>query len=314
MPSTSKLLKPLRGPVRAVIDTPALFEATNFRPSSYNNEEAGYCTRFDVNVRVAGENRFTCQVIYDLGDITYPPDIIVDGGDGFTVALGEVEPLVHWDAEDEENLWKVLLRLRERYLEFQRRRIKGLDVQRIHFEFSSVEHRDVFVQEGNGRAQAKAIFQFPVRIEAKDDDGSEDVDMLIDISTEDGGRVQVDAPSLEARVTVTFVLSAKDVLRIEKSIDLPLLLEKANTFKIPDFPLEKSMVEFVIEVESRLREAYTRVRQRLRARRDLVIALVTEFSNNVVEYDDEEYLYASFLFEVSGTPAILNSRSSTAPV
>ncbi|KAJ3046678.1 hypothetical protein HK097_000636, partial [Rhizophlyctis rosea] len=103
----------------------------------------------------------------------------------------------------------------------------------------------------------------------------------------------------DAFLSVRVHVSDSQVLKIEKKIQLPTPLDEMNIFQMPDFPLDQDIFEFINDVETNLKAAHMVLLKGKEKRKEMIGVLLETFSRQVLEYDDEEFRYASFLFEVA---------------
>ncbi|KAJ1332439.1 hypothetical protein BSLG_008741 [Batrachochytrium salamandrivorans] len=129
-----------RAAVGRVRDATHWFECSNFKSSDWDSTDIRTCTRLTIGIWVCGKIALSCIVIYDAGDISFPPDLIIQG---CHVRLSDIKPLVEWKADDESNLLQTLLSVRRTFIEEQRQRFLGSNVERISFEMGCIDHIQV---------------------------------------------------------------------------------------------------------------------------------------------------------------------------
>ncbi|KNC98961.1 uncharacterized protein SPPG_09328 [Spizellomyces punctatus DAOM BR117] len=289
-------LRPLAEPLLNARD---LYELKTARPSTYKNRSEGECTRFDVGVKCVGEVRFQCTVIFDLGDLEFPPDLVCED---FPLKYGDIRPLIEWRSGDRNALWKTFDEIGKLYQHYQRQRITELGIERIQFDLSSFDHQkdlQCFMTAPEWMSTDATIYIYmPVRVDDKDESNL----LLLDIN---------ESSVLVARLTVMFHVYEGEVKQIEKQIQLPPQWKDIYVPKIPDYPLDATLFDYMLEVQKYLATVHSNVIQRIDRRREFVETIVATFRSHILEYDSREWFYASFYFEI---PPPQTSPSDLSPV
>ncbi|TPX61321.1 hypothetical protein PhCBS80983_g01176 [Powellomyces hirtus] len=273
-------------------------------PRSASSSHADKSTRLDVGVTFLGEVRFVCNVVFDTADLSFPPDLIIP--DLPSVSLSSLPALANWDPANPNALYTTLLEIRKVYQERQRAKIKALGVERLQFDLSSLEHDEnlecVVESNTSSARDAKVSFRFsmPLRIDMPVTNPEEKAqqEQLVSISSSPSPPLPSPTPAPHVTITIKFHVSASDVKRIEKRLDLPPDYKDVYIPPLPDYPLHHTMLDYVMELDQYLQDVGRRLGLQEESRKEFLEYMVAAFRGQVMEYDDEEYEYAAFYFEV----------------
>ncbi|RKO83694.1 hypothetical protein BDK51DRAFT_26336, partial [Blyttiomyces helicus] len=174
--------------------------------------------------------------------------------------------------------------------------IRDLNVERLSFELGTIDFR----KASGERMPSRRPFTT---------DNLDDVDSRIKVTMQLSIFVNLEEGSIvrdvtdcdyaeEAQLIVRFKTGDGEITGIEKEISLPPAIKNLETFKMPPYHTDSMLVDFVREVENNLIKASRSLRRRQEQRKELIMALVTTFAKQLLEYDSDHFSYASFLFHV----------------
>ncbi|KAJ3012050.1 hypothetical protein HKX48_006519 [Thoreauomyces humboldtii] len=269
-----------------------MYTITNPQPSA----EHGEATRFDVSIKVLGSVRLSCSVVFDLGDLTFPPDVLFLTPN-FRAPLEALPALQSWRYDDPSALTSVLEQLRSHQQRYTRERIAGLGVESLCFDLSSIEHVErlecaLDPADASSR-DAKVTIRLPATIPP---DETPLVPVLgNNVQGNERGQRR-DGPIIW--ITIKFTVRDGQVRRIDKRVEIPVEWENLYTGTPPEYPRESTLLDYVLSVENYLAATQDQIASLQSRRKDFLLAIVNAFRSHVIEYDDEAHLYASFYFEV----------------
>ncbi|KAJ3128791.1 hypothetical protein HK098_003557 [Nowakowskiella sp. JEL0407] len=107
---------------------------------------------------------------------------------------------------------------------------------------------------------------------------------------------------------VLFVIKNGDVINVEKHVELPN--EMKDSFRTPSFSKDESIMDFIMDIDNEIGEIVGVLKEKFDRRYQLIMTFVDAFLDNLLEYDSQNYTYASFLFEVPA-PAAMSQGSQT---
>ncbi|KAI8926353.1 hypothetical protein BC831DRAFT_232340 [Entophlyctis helioformis] len=269
--------------VRRVQDAAEWFDVSGFQSSAavaWTDDDPQLDTRFTVAFRVCGRLPLSCTVIYDAGDIEFPPDILVLGPAGFAPRLADIKPLVEWQPSNDRNLLDALTHIRRLYIDSQRLLISTCGFERISFEAGCLSHfEDLEMLLENDTNDVTCYFYIPFKHNAfAQKRAILSLTMLVDVESGNVSSV------------------SRELLVPPKS--------QESVIQLPSYPLEGLVVDYVAQVIAFLdRTTELRISART-ARKQLIESLAAEFQPILVEYDDVDYrfisLYAMISSEIEG--------------
>ncbi|KAI8814681.1 hypothetical protein BJ742DRAFT_783974 [Cladochytrium replicatum] len=212
--------------------------------------------------------------------------------------LDDLPSLTQWRDDDPEMLVCLVKDLKRAFSLFHRDQILELGIERFSFDLSSFEHRkdvDVLCLENVSNRSSKEIwFSIPVKTPVHKVEES------------------------QANVEIRFFLDGSHIVSVQSRVNLPKEFGQGEAFKMPSFDPSNTMIEYVMEVETALEDAWDLLHTKSEYRRMLIISLLSEFNKNLLEYDSDGYSYASFLFELpnnesQGSPSMGGGKSTKGP-
>ncbi|KAJ3155313.1 hypothetical protein HDU86_004403 [Geranomyces michiganensis] len=294
-------LRPYLAPLASIPDR---FQLKNARPSTSQRPVTACCTRLDIGVRVLGAVRFSCGVVFDLADLSFPPEVVPPADlllpDACaSLNLQAVPSLAEWATP--HALKDALEEIRALYKVDQRTRASKLDCERVRFDLSSLDHEQdlecVVEPHPSNPAAYKVLIRIPLPLPAT---VRAPTPSLITLAG-----TEASSPSplpLLAHLTVTYHVSSASVHRIEKHLALPPAYADAYAPPLPEYPLNTTLLEYLMELDVWIKVVAGRVRRGVEGRKAFLEYVVAAFRPYVMEWDDEDYGSATFYVEV---PAVV---------
>ncbi|KAH6570638.1 hypothetical protein BASA50_002775 [Batrachochytrium salamandrivorans] len=264
-----------RAAVGRVRDATHWFECSNFKSSDWDSTDIRTCTRLTIGIWVCGKIALSCIVIYDAGDISFPPDLIIQG---CHVRLSDIKPLVEWKADDESNLLQTLLSVRRTFIEEQRQRFLGSNVERISFEMGCIDHiqgLELLLERSDTSRNVIYHIYVPVPYHEKP---------VCPGHSE---------PSNNAVIHFAYTVNESN-RKLESATREFLVVKNMKTdpaVKLPKCGLDVLIVDYITQVQDILSSMQNTYLKDLSAREILVRCLATEFSEFILEYDDVNFTY-----------------------
>ncbi|KAJ3153845.1 hypothetical protein HDU89_008709 [Geranomyces variabilis] len=287
-----------------LVSLPQRFLLKNARPSTSQRPVTACCTRLDIGVRVLGAVRFSCGVVFDLADLSFPPELVPPSD----LLLPDASTSLNLQAVPSLAEWATPLALRDAmdeisalYKADQRKRAAKLDCERVRFDLSSLNHEEglecVVEPHASNPAAHKVLIRIPIPLPAA---VRAPPPSLITLAGAES--TSPSPPPLLSHLTVTYHVSSASVHRIEKHLALPPAYADAYAPPLPEYPLSSTLLEYLMELDVWIKVVAGRVRRGVEGRKAFLEYVVAAFRPHVMEWDDEEYGSATFYVEV---PAVI---------
>ncbi|XP_070576788.1 BRISC and BRCA1-A complex member 2-like [Ptychodera flava] len=247
------------------------------------------CDRFKVTIPFAG-NTVTWQVIFNCLCPSDPPDFIFDPEDrGFCPRIEDVKSLVDWDAEDKKSLLYVMTELVERYKEYQEALLE--DMPTLYYEYNALKETDIYdqIEVFAGRRKTKGA-DTPVTFLIR---------LPVDLSAIPPYLIQGDPGEDIAVLLISFhnVEASKVLPQLYLSPRVEHAIGGASHLRIPVFPRDNTLSEYVPHVKDLLANKVENVVKSYQKRREYISAFLSLFGRSVLEYDAEKFAKISILQE-----------------
>ncbi|KAJ3404050.1 hypothetical protein HDV05_007368, partial [Chytridiales sp. JEL 0842] len=223
-------------------------------------------------------------VMYDLYDLSYPPDLILDG---LQIELKDIKPLIEWKDTDVFNLLKVMMFLKQAFVAQQKERLKELELGHIMFD---IECLDPSKHHGIECVVSPAGYQVLIRFSTK----FRPRNILIDMMDVDDGLGKTS--TVTATYTLHYNIDGTEVRNKKARVTVQPSISKS--LNIPAFN-DKHLIDYLQEVEEAIQHSLDSGQKAADRRKDIVTLLVKEFSRQLLEYDPVNYSYCTFYFEVT---------------
>ncbi|VDH98164.1 BRCA1-A complex subunit BRE [Mytilus galloprovincialis] len=245
--------------------------------------------RFKVLLPYAGQT-LTWEVIFDKYSPEESPDFIFGSEDtDFSPDIADIKTLVDWDYHNPYALLQVIEELLRMYKAHQERIVEAYD--RLQFEYSSLvnqsditsQHVEVHILRFESKVgPISFLIRLPVdftRIPpflSKDNPGEDSAILLISFLS----------PS-SSKITPQLYLSPK----VEHA------LGGAANLRIPAFPSDGCLLDYVPNVSNLLSNKVDQVVANFEKRKEYIAAFLSHFGRSLLEYDADAFTKISFLFE-----------------
>lgn len=260
-------------------------------PSRSNTEEND---TFTVIIPYAGVS-LQWQVLFCGADSCGMPDFLIPEHDGFDPEYKDIPNLVNWDVKNPKSLLNVVKDILSLYKDHQMKLVSkenskfAKDVQEL-VESKEYERVDVYLAkvEAERHSAPRTSINILVQIEL---DPSEIPDICFkDAPPED--------PSFQHPV---LQIHCNDPGKITPQLYMPKRMEHVlggrNSMKLPSYSRQTTvLLEYVQTVHRNLYDVIAILRDGHSKRREYVAAFLRQYSNNVVEYDAEDFRKISLLF------------------
>ncbi|KAJ3226787.1 hypothetical protein HDU81_007098, partial [Chytriomyces hyalinus] len=233
--------------------------------------------------------RYPVDVIFDLNDLTCPPDFLILSGLS-NVKLKDIPPLLNWEAEDALCLSRALDALVEKKLASELVRIHQNGLDHIAFDIGTLSHYpDVeFVLVDEGHDDAKVLLQLTVPLDSSD--------KLVDV---DG--VPANDAAFEARISLTYhITKDKRVSSIDKNVQFSssVTAKLGNSIRVPSLSLDTPVIDFILQLVETVKMRLHELKELVGKKKKLCLALIAAFPTQIVEFDSVNHTSASFYFEL----------------
>ncbi|KAI8842978.1 hypothetical protein BC829DRAFT_298269 [Chytridium lagenaria] len=268
----------LRASVATLIKHSDSFEVSHFRSAMWDRPfSESLATRFIVTCNVCGISAFSCEFMFDIADLAYPPDIVLHNF-GCSVQLQEIQPLLEWRLDDPSNVLNVLAWLRKRHQENQQRLLRSLNVEKLVFDLDCVLHHqgiEILVQNPFEN-DSKVLFKFQLNL-----------------------NVDCNAKKPLPKIVTKIVFSLKNgsVNSVQRDAFFDSDFQPSRPLKIPDFKKDKTMIDFVMELEDNANTLLEEIVGKSKKKKLVAQALIHEFRTHCLEFDDIDFSYVSFVHE-----------------
>lgn len=245
--------------------------------------------RFKVLLPYAGQT-LTWEVLFDKHNPEESPDFIFGSEDtDFSPDIADVKTLVDWDYHNPYALLLVIEELLILYKIHQERVIEAYT--RLQFEYSSlIEQTDLTsddIETHTLRCESKVgpvsfLIRLPVDFSrippflTKENPGEDSAILLISFQS-----------PFSSKVTPQLYLSPK----VEHA------LGGASNLRIPAFPTDGCLLDYVPNVSQLLSNKVDQVVANFEKRKEYIAAFLSHFGRSLIEYDADAFTKISFLFE-----------------
>lgn len=262
---------------------------TDIRSGSIAFSDGYVGDRFKILLPYAGQT-LTWEVIFDKHCPEESPDFIFGSEDtDFSPEITDVKTLVDWDYRNPYALLAVVEELLKLYKTHQEHVIEGHS--RLKFEYSSLlDHSDITsddIETHTLRCETKVgpisfLIRLPVDFSrvppflTKDNPGEDSAILLISFLS-----------PLSSKVTPQLYLSPK----------LEHALGGSSNLRIPAFPSDGCLLDYVPSVSQLLSNKVDQVVANFEKRKEYIAAFLSHFGRSLLEYDADAFTKISFLFE-----------------
>ncbi|XP_077993677.1 BRISC and BRCA1-A complex member 2-like [Glandiceps talaboti] len=264
---------------------------SDFRSGSYITLERAVrcCDRFKVTIPFAG-NSVKWHVIFNCHCPSEPPDFIFDQEDkDFCPKLEETKSLVNWNADDTKALLCVVRELVEKYKEHQESLLESNP--RLLYEYNSLKETYVYDQLEVFAGKRKSLgAETPITFLIR---------LPVDLSAIPPYLIQGDPGEDIAILLISFQnsVSSKVVPQLYLSPRVEHAIGGASQLRIPVFPRNNSLSDYVPHVKDLLANKVDQVVKCYQSRREYISAFLSQFGRSILEYDAEGFTKLSILQE-----------------
>ncbi|XP_052769437.1 BRISC and BRCA1-A complex member 2-like [Mya arenaria] len=251
------------------------------------SDAPGKCDRFKVTIPFAGQT-LTWEVLFDEQNPEDPPDFIF-GSDEFFPNIDRLPSLVDWDFSEPASLTHVINELVIEYRRYQERLVS--EIERLNFEYTSLlegtavtpDTMEIHVSRTENRV---GPINFLIKLHV---DFSKIPEYMVKLNLgEDAALLLVTYHTAEgSRITPQLYMSH----RLEKA------LGGGNNLRIPVFPEQSCLSDYVQDVTLLLQNKVDTIVNCFEKRRDYINAFLEQFGRSVLEFDSVSFTKVGFLFE-----------------
>ncbi|XP_043265435.1 BRISC and BRCA1-A complex member 2-like [Colletes gigas] len=246
--------------------------------------------RFKLSIPYARQI-LTWNVFFDSQCPEMGPDFIFN--DNFLADMdvdilsNKIPSLAKWNPNNEDALLNVLMELLSCYKEYQIQLLqKQVELER---EYSTLMKTEIRLQDveiillpfGSKPTEAKFLISLSV-----------DLSQLQNYSCKSENYVAI------LIVTYCGTNWSRIISHLHLTKPLEDVLGGTNAMQLPNFPRNKFLFDYVTEVKKFITEKINSLAQSLTKRRNFIGGLLSNHYYALIEYDTEDYTYATLLFDV----------------
>lgn len=243
-----------------------------------------------ISVTVCKDSEaFTCEVMYDPSNVKAAPDLILGSDKLRDVKLTQIVPLLDWSEDDDLNLIRVLQCIKMIYVDKEKVAINALGLERINCDMAYLEvHFPQTFECTLRRHDENTIVNFLFKGSSNPDkDGNMDCDDSI--------------MPVQYTVEIEYTIRGTEI-RAERNVDLESKISLLDSISMPQLQKGKHIAQFIEELDNAVQTAIADAARKVgmeEKKKQLVKYMVEHFKEYLLEYDDENYSIAAFIFQSS---------------